>query len=183
MMGRFLRAFTRDRRGGLATVFGIALPVLAVVGCGAADLASVVSDKAKLQDVADAAALDGATQLSVANTTGAADRAEQFANDQLTDLARRVTLQTKAVAATDASSITVTIKGHRPSFFGNLLPLGGWDITGQANAQPLGRMPLCVLTTGAAGSSAINMQGQAQTTATGCLVHSNSDLMVPSGPV
>ena len=183
MPRRFLHAFIGCRNGGIATVFGIALPVLAVIGCGAADLASVVSEKAKMQDVADAAALDGANQLSVINSQGAAARAEQFADDQLSDVAKRVTLKTTATVASDASSITVAIQGHRASFFGNLLPLGGWTFNATATAQPLGRMPLCVLSTsaaGAAGGGAISMQDQSLITASGCLVHSNSDLTSPA---
>ena len=80
-------------------------------------------------------------------------------------------------------SITVALHGHRASFFGNLLPVGGWNINVQSTAQPLGRMPLCVLTTasgGAGADGAISMQDQSQTSAQGCLVHSNSDLSVPS---
>jgi hypothetical protein len=44
-------------------------------------------------------------------------------------------------------------------------------------------MPLCVLTTaaaGAAGGGALTMQDQSQINATGCLVHSNSDLTAPN---
>jgi Flp pilus assembly protein TadG len=183
MFQQRLKAFARDRRGGLATIVGIAIPVLAVIGCGAADLTSVVADKSKMQDAADAAALDGANQLSVINSQGAADRAQQFADDQLSDVAKRVKLTTKVTVTSDASSITVAIQGHRASFFGNLLPLGGWTFNALATAQPLGRMPLCVLSTSASGSGgggAITMGDQAQIKATGCLVHSNSDLTVPS---
>jgi Flp pilus assembly protein TadG len=183
VLRRLLDRFTRSRRGGVAVIFGIAVPVLAVIACGAVDLASVSSDKRKMQDVADAAALDGATQLSVANTEGAATRAQQFAMSQLTDVVTRVAVTPNVTTAGDASSITVALHGHRSSFFGNLLPVGGWNINVQATAQPLGRMPLCVLTTASAGASAggaMTMQDQSQTTATGCLVHSNSDLAVPA---
>jgi Flp pilus assembly protein TadG len=182
MFHRFLSAFGRDRRGGIATIAGVAIPVLAVIGCGAADLTSVIADKSKMQDVADAAALDGANQLSVINSQGAADRAQEFAGDQLTDVAKRVQLTTTVTVTSDASSITVAIQGRRASFFGNLLPMGGWTFNAAATAQPLGRMPLCVLSTSASGSSgggAITMADQSQITATGCLVHSNSDLSVP----
>lgn len=157
--------------------------MLAVVGCGAVDLSSVVSDKSRMQDVADAAALDGANQLSVANSTGAADRAKQFATDQLASIATRVSLTTNVTVASNATSLTVAIQGHRPSFFGNLLPLGGWTFNAQSTAQPLGRMPLCVLSTSPAalsGGGAITMQDQSQINATGCLVHSNSNLVVPA---
>jgi hypothetical protein len=167
----------------MATIFAIAVPVLAVIGCGAADLASVATDRSKMQDAADAAALDGATQLSVANTAGAADRAKQFAVDQLSDVAKRITLTQTVTVPSDASTITVAINGHRSSFFGNLLPMGGWNLAARATAQPLSRMPLCLLTTDAAGAAsggALSMLDSSQINAPGCLVHSNSDLSVPS---
>jgi Flp pilus assembly protein TadG len=176
------RRLAQSRRGGMATVFAIAAPVLAVLACGAADLASVASDRGKMQDAADAAALDGATQLSVANTNGAADRAQQFAMDQLGDVARRVSLTPAVTVPKDASTITVAIHGHRASFFGNLLPMGGWNLNAKATAEPLSRMPMCLLTTnsaGATGGGALTMQDQSKISASGCLVHSNSDLTVP----
>lgn len=179
MLTGWLGGFARSRRAGVAVVFAVATPVLAVLACGAIDLASVVADRNRLQDVADAAALDGANQLSVANSQGAETRAQQFALDQLSDVAKRVQLTPNVTVPPDAKSITVVIKGHRSSFFGNLLPMGGWTFSGRATAQPLGRMPLCVLTTASGAAGAISMAGQSVTTATGCLVHSNSDLAVP----
>lgn len=183
-MGRGLfAAFAQSRRGGVAAIFGLAVPVLAVLACGAVDLSSVASDRGKMQDVADAAALDGATQLSVANSRGAATRAGQFARDQLSSVAKRWALTANVTTAADASSITVAVNGHRASFFGNLLPMGGWKLDVQSTAQPLGKTPLCVLTTSSAGApagGALTMQDQSQVTAAGCLVHSNSNLTVPS---
>ena len=174
-----LTAFARSRRGGVAAIFCVTVPVLAVLACGAVDLSSVASDRSTMQDVADAAALDGATQLSVANTQGAAARADQFAQDQLSSVTKRWALTTNVTTAADASSITVTVTGHRASFFGDLLPIGGWNLDVQSTAQPLAKMPLCVLTTSSAGApagGAITMQDQSQINASGCLVHSNSNL-------
>jgi len=42
----------------------------------------------------------------------------------------------------------VAVDGHRPSFFANLLPPGGWNIHTQATAATVGRIPLCVLSSG-----------------------------------
>ena len=172
-----------SRAGGVVVTFAICVVVLAVVVGGGIDLASVITDRQRVQDVADAAALDGAKQLSVANVQGVETRTQQFAMTQLTEVGRRVTLTPSVTAATDRSTITVTIKGHRPSFFGDLLPAGGWTFGASATAAPMGRMPLCVLTTsssGAGSGGALSLQGSSQTTATGCLVHSNSDMTAPA---
>ncbi len=175
--------FVRNQRGGMAVMVAIGLPALAALACGAVDLASVTSDRNTLQQVADATALDGAKQLLVANTQGVASREQQFALSQLSKVAQRVSLTFNITTASDNSSITVGIQGHRPSYFANLLPYGGWTFNASATAAPMGKTPLCVLSTSAAGASgggAISLQDQSQVTATGCLVHSNSDLTSPS---
>ena len=176
MTGR-LRALWRNRRGGLTTTFAILLPVIAVIACGAIDLSSVMSDRQKMQDVADAAALAGARQLSVVNVQGVQTRAVNFATEQLGDVARRVTLSTTATVPADDSSITVQIQGHRASFFGDILPPGGWQFNVHATATPLQRMPLCVLSIDSAGD--VNLAGSSKITASNCLVHSNADLASP----
>ena len=73
----------RDRRGGIAMVAAILVPILAVVGCGAIDLVSVSADRGSMQDVADATALAMAKQLGVATASGISARADQFAREQL----------------------------------------------------------------------------------------------------
>jgi Flp pilus assembly protein TadG len=178
---RGLKAFAANRRGGFVTTFALALPVVAVLSCGAIDLSSVSSARNKMQEVADAAALEGARQLSVANSQGVGARAQAFAMDQLSGLAQSVTLTPTVTVASDNSQITVAIHGHRMSFFGNLLPVGGWNFDASATAASVGRMPLCVLTTSSTDATgAINMLGQSKTTAAGCLVHSNADLTLSS---
>src|ERR1700712_710072 len=98
-------------------VFAILLPVVAVLGCGSIDLASVVSDRRALQDAADAAALDGAKQLGVINTTGVTDRTADFAMKQLNGVDHRMTVTATATQSDDGKSITVSVNGHRDSFF------------------------------------------------------------------
>lgn len=179
----WLARFARNRRGGLGVMFAVGLPALAALACGAVDLASVTTDRNAMQQVADATALDGAKQLLVANTQGVASREQQLAASQLSEIAQRVQLTFNVTTASDNSSITVAIQGHRASYFGNLLPYGGWTFKASATAAPMGKTPLCVLTTsasGASGGGAVSLGDQSQVTATGCLVHSNSDIATPS---
>lgn len=178
-----LRRFALSRRGGMGVMFAIGLPALGALACGAVDLASVSTDRNTMQQVADFAALDGAKQLLVANVQGVPAREQQFALSQLSDVSQRVALTFDITTAPDNSSITVGIHGHRSSYFGNLLPYGGWSFNTSATAAPMGRTPLCVLTTsasGASGGGAVSLTDQSQITATGCLVHSNSDMAAPS---
>ena len=181
--GALVRRLAHSRAGGVASLFAVCLPVLAVLAGGALDLTSLVSDRQKTQDAVDAAALDGARELSVANVQGVEARTKQYALSQLDDVASRVTLKPTVTIAQNNASLTLQMQGHRPSFFGNLLPLGGWTYTVSATAAPVGLMPLCVLTTTSAGADAggaLSLQGSSQTTARNCLVHSTSDLAVPS---
>jgi Flp pilus assembly protein TadG len=167
-----------DRRGGTAIIFAVSVPILALLTCGTVDLASLSSDHSAMQDVADAAALDAAKQLGVGTNAGIAARADQFTQTQLSDVGQRVPFTTATSIAPDNSSVTVTLNGHRDSFFANLLPPGGWDIHVQATASNLGQTPLCVLSSGTASQDDVRLANTAVVTANNCLVQSNSDISV-----
>lgn len=77
------REFTRSVRGGIALLTAMAFPALAIVAFGAVELSAVYSDKAALQDVADATALMGAREMALAYSPGVGQRAEGFALAQL----------------------------------------------------------------------------------------------------
>ena len=65
-----LRRLLGDARGGITVVAALVIPVLALLTCGAIDLAAVNADHSALQDAADATALAMAKQLGVASSTG-----------------------------------------------------------------------------------------------------------------
>lgn len=72
------RGFRAAERGGVALLTALALPPILLVSMGAIQLQSVFSDKNKSQNIADAAALWGAQQLTV-TPVGVAERAKAFA--------------------------------------------------------------------------------------------------------
>src|SRR4051812_40259415 len=123
-LSNWLRLFGRDKRGGLAVNFALAILPLSMITCGAVDFASVLGDKQRMQDVADSAALDAASQLVLASTAGVPDRTNAFALSQLAAVSRRVSLTSATEISAKGDSVTVTIDGHRASFFANLLPPG-----------------------------------------------------------
>ncbi len=172
-----LHRWTRDRRGGTAVIFAIMAPTLALFACGSVDLASLSSDHSAMQDAADAAALDAAKQLGIGTQQGISARASSFVVSQIPGVAQRVPFRVSTSFDTAKSQVTVRLDGHRSSFFGNLLPPGGWDIHVQATAATLGLTPLCVLASGSSGL-AINLTNSAQTTAKGCLVQSDGGISV-----
>lgn len=171
----------RDRRGGVGTMFAVALPVILAIIAGAVDLASVNSDRTKMQDVADAAALSAAKQLGVADQKGVVSRTEGMVKDGLKPLAGRLTYQVAAVPTQDLKRVTVTVTGVRSSFFANLLPPGGWKMQVAATAVRMGQVPLCVLTSGGSKADTLDMKGKSAILAPDCLVHGNTDIAVQGG--
>ena len=144
------------------------------------------SSKSRLQDVADAAALAGAWELGLAIDDGAAiARAETFVKGQVSEWAEAPTIvSTITVEETRAQRIIrVKLNGHRPSFFGSMLPPGGWRFSAEAGATTVGLVPLCVLVSGDTGSKVLNVKDKARISAPACLVHSNRDIDVEGGSI
>jgi hypothetical protein len=177
-LASWLGLLARDTKGALAVNFALIVLPLSVLTCGAVDMASVLNDRQAMQRVADATALDAASQLLLADTSGVPDRAKAYAASQLTKISDRVDMTYDAAISNDGKSVTIVIDGHRPSFFANLLPPGGFHLKVKATASSLGRTPLCVLNTGADAASAMGMGDSAHMTAPGCLVHSDGDIGV-----
>ncbi len=177
-MPRLLTRLFRDRRGGTLTTFAIALPALATLAFGVIDLASVHTDKSRLQDLADATALAAAKQLSIVDDTGIAERAKSAITQQLAPIASRLNYGVTTTIAADKSNVTVAIDGTRTSFFGNMLPPGGWPVHVKATAATMAKLPLCVLSTGQTKADELGMKDSAKLTAPDCLVHSNGDVSV-----
>jgi len=173
-----LRALWREARGGTAVTFALLAPALAMLACGAMDLASLNADHSAMQDAADATALAMAKQLSVSTPAGISARAVDFADAQLGQIVTGDSVTVTATVSSDNSSVTVVVAGHRNSFFGNLLPPGGWTIQTQATASTIGVLPLCVLSSGAATNGNVALQSSSLLTASKCLVQSDANIAV-----
>lgn len=176
-MGKW-RQFGGDVRGGIALMFGLSLPVVAVAGLGGMEVVSVVSDRHHMQTIAEAAALAGAKQLNVDNSSATAERATQFANAELTSIQPPWKLQVTSEIVDDGHGVKVSISGVRGSFFGNLLPPGGWKSDVSATADIAGQTPLCILGFDTAGSPVISLQNNAVISAPGCGIQSDNDVVV-----
>ena len=174
---RLWRRFQGDRRGGLAVAFALWVPVGAVLVAGAIDLAAVNATRQRLQDTVDAAALDGARQMGMANQTGLDQRvmanvaAQLGPRPEFTYTVQTTTLQ-------NPGRVTVRIAANRQSFFANLLPPGGWNLAAASTAEQMGTLPLCVLSSGSSSSTVIRASDSSRITAPGCLLHSNGDFQV-----
>jgi len=162
----------------MTVIIAITLPALLMLICAAIDLASLNADHSAMQDAADATALAMAKQLGVATASGITARAADYADAQLGTVLARDDVKVATAIAANNTSVTVSLAGHRASFFGNLLPPGGWTLNAQATAVTMGELPLCVLSYGAAGPYNLHVANQSHVTATGCLVQSNGNITV-----
>jgi Flp pilus assembly protein TadG len=179
--GKALRRLLGDARGGITVVAALVIPVLALLTCGAIDLAAVNADHSALQDAADATALAMAKQLGVATNAGIVARAQDYATGQLGQISSQDQVTITTTIASDNSSVTVAIAGTRPSFFGNLFPPGGWQLHAQATASTVGQIPLCVLSSGTSGTDNLLVQNSSLLTASKCLVQSDQNIVADSG--
>jgi hypothetical protein len=118
--------------------------------------------------------------LASATTTHLGDqRTQAYAVAQLTKMSAEDKL-TVAANIIDEATIKVTIDTYRMSFFGNLLPAGGFRTHVEATAMTMGKSPLCVLIMGPSAGDDLHLTGTSQLQAP-CLVHGNQNLTVDGG--
>lgn len=182
--GTWLRRFGLHRGGHTALMFALGAPGVLLIAIGAIDLSQVQSNRVKLQDLADISALAGANELGLAIDDGiAVERALAFVEGHIDDWAGApdVTPAVRVFEQDQQRVIEVTLRAHRPSFFVNMLPPGGWRFEAQARAISVGLTPLCVLVTGESGTKMLNVKDNGRLSAPQCLVHSNRDILVEGG--
>lgn len=188
--GRRCRAlaqgFATDRRGSIALKFAILGPAVALIAAGGIDVAAVKSADSRLQDLADASALAGAAELSLAiDDKSAVARATSFVDAGIKEW-RDAPKVTSAVRVTNRDGqrvLEVRLSANRPSFFANLLPPGGWNFSALAQGTSLAQTPLCVIGSGTSGSGIIRVKDTGKLQAPACLIHSNRDIVVEGGNI
>ena len=181
-----LRGFAGHSRGGISVIMALGLLVLALLVAGGIEMADLVSERAKLRNVADSAALWGASSIALTGEDDGADqRTKAFAESQLasTPLRMSATVEAQVVDLGTPDepkpALKVIIRGQRDSFFGNLFPPGGFKVSVASTALSVSRVPLCILAHGT--KDAAKEKDTSNVVAGGCLVHSNADLRVDSG--
>lgn len=150
-LGAWLARFRSDVGGNIALTAALVGPAVILLGVGAIDLLAVSSAHGRLQSIADAGALAGAPHLALATDgAGAKERAASFVAGEISQWedAPDYVGTYEVVDQGGQRAIRVLLRGHRPSFFANMLPPGGWNFVGDATATSVGLVPLCVLITG-----------------------------------
>ncbi len=170
----------RGERGNLVVITGLMAIPLSMIVVMTLEMVSLSSETARMQAAVDAAALAGARELAVAGGTArnASGFAEEFALNQVTDLAPRVTMS--FTASQNEGGFQVSGVGVRGSFFGNLVPPGGFKIEVSAIAEALNQQPLCVLALPENEDddepSGLIARKSSSVQANNCLVHSNGSM-------
>lgn len=175
-----------DTNGNIALSFAFFGPAFILLGVGAIDLFAVHTARSRLQSIADAGALAGAPALALATDGAAAkQRAAAFVAGEMSAWEERPTFEAtyEILDQGGQRAIRVLLRGHRTSFFANMLPPGGWNFSGDATATSVGLVPLCVLVTGSVGSEALYVRDTGRIDAPSCMVHSNRDIVVTGGSI
>jgi Flp pilus assembly protein TadG len=175
-----LQARKRGQRGHIALITAVAaLPISLAVVC-AVELTALSGERAKMQAAVDAAALAGAREIGV---SGGAERnikafTERFATEQTQEIIPHVRTRFTAEQL-PGGSIQIDGVGVRNSFFGNMVPKGGFVIRVRSLAEALNQQPLCVVATGSSTVTlAIDATERGRILAPDCMVHSNANIQL-----
>lgn len=141
------------------------------------EMISLTATYSRMQSAVDAAALAGARQASLSLSAGSVTSyAVSFANQQVADLPASMKINFTAAQSTN-NTVQVNGIATRDSFFGNLVPPGGFTIRVTATADALNKQPLCVLgVQNNTKQNSIWLSDNAQIQANNCLVHSNGSI-------
>jgi hypothetical protein len=167
-------------RGNLTIMTGLLVLPSAIAVVMAIEIVALNNERAMMQSAADAAALAGARDLMVSGSSqrNAKNFAERFALSQVGAFTERARV---AFVATPEKEGVFSVDGYavRPSFFGNLVPKGGFKIRVRSVAENMVKQPLCILgQNDQAGDNAIMGDGSSGLIAKGCVVHANGDIIL-----
>ncbi|MCE2889695.1 MAG: pilus assembly protein TadG-related protein [Hyphomonadaceae bacterium] len=135
-----LRQLKKDplQSGNMALTAALLFVPLAMIVAMTSEFVALSSEKALMQSAADAAALSGAQNLILvgASARQSTSDVERFAMAQVGEFANRATVSFKASQGRDG---TFTVEGLalRPSFFGDLVPPGGFRIEVKSIAESM----------------------------------------------
>lgn len=169
-----LARFARDRRGGVAMLFGFAMPAMLGLGGAALDYSNASSQRTKLQGIADAAALAAAREFRLGNATTSTvtQVADNFAKAALAGA--KTEAQVASSADTTKKSITVKISADIPTYIMQFAGAEATKVSAQATAKVVGGAPICVIGLDQKAGSTVELEKSAKLEAPGCAVYSNS---------
>jgi len=166
-----LRTFLRDRRGNMAFMMIATLVAVSLIAGGVIDYSSLVSQRLRVKEAANSAALAAAAEMLLVGAT------EQQALEVAAATARANLDGAEAdVAVSFATERQVEVAVSVPprTFFPGPVGLSASTITERSAAEIAGEGNVCVIALSDADNKALDFQKGSRLTAGACLVYSNS---------
>lgn len=168
------RQFERDSRGNVAIMFALGVPALAGAALMAVEMSQVSSQQAKLQGIADSAAIAAARELRLGNAT----------KDIVLKVAQSV-VDAGAIAIPspisfsgdvpeDKAWVSVTLSSKVRQSLATSLGLAPSVYSANARARVMGGSPVCAVGLRENQDATIRLDKNARMEARGCAVYSNS---------
>jgi hypothetical protein len=168
-------SFVGDRKGGVAVVAALSLPLLAGVAGVAVDLSRISMTKASLQSIADHLALAGARELQLRQRDISGLSAYLDARGQ--EFLAQKGLDARITARIDMQerSVKVDIEGFPQTLFVASLHSASTGISVQAVALSVGgEYPLCLVTLNSDAQHSMEFGTRSSVDARGCAFYANS---------
>lgn len=171
----WLKSFLLDRRGNVALVFGLSLPVLGGATAAAVDLNTWWAAKTRLQTAVDGAALAAAQEFQLASSTSltVARIAENYVRGTLADRG-----PTPTTVTTNAAATTRTVQVDATARVSPILSRIIFDkvqyVTATATAKLSAGAPICMIGLDPTVSGTLTFDSKSQLTAPRCGIFSNS---------
>ncbi len=170
-----LKYFWRSRKGSVAIISALGLPVLILMVGGTVDYARLITRKSQLQDAVDTGVLTGGNALKLAGSNRQTVAA-------LTERTIHVTARPIDEAALTVSAevlpqndgVHATAQEKVKLYFGGLIGVKYRIVSVNARSTIVGRMRLCMLTTDDVAAGALSLMSDARVTAVNCALYTDS---------
>jgi Flp pilus assembly protein TadG len=167
---RFLRSAT----GSIAVPLAVSAPALLAVAGLAIDYATLEMKRTELQAAADASALGGAKEMTLAGSGDDAIKSVVAAYVEAEFGGSETTVSSAADIDRKAGTLRVVLEEQWTPVFAEFLNASITPIKADATASLVGTTNVCVLALDAGGPQAIHLDQNAKLTANDCGVYSNS---------
>jgi Flp pilus assembly protein TadG len=170
------QAVSTDKSGTIAVVFSVAAPVLMGAIGLAVDGSRVLSERSRLQTVADLSALASAKELRLANATAASIDVvtTNFVNTNLIigGVLPPVTVRTQVPPS--KATITVEVTKHVDTYILKHVAGAATSVRATATARIIGGNPVCMVALDERSKNTLVLTQGAKLTAPKCEIYSNS---------
>lgn len=171
---RRLVRFGRDETGSVMASFALAVGGMIVAAGVAIDYANASSQRSKLQAVADAAVIAAVREFRLGNASEGNVRQAVIAHARASLGGGMNDLSVTPVADSKARSVTAKLTAHVPTYLLHYVGRQFTAVSVQASAKLSGGVPVCVLGLDLDANGTIELDKDAELSAPGCAVYSNS---------